>query len=64
MIRRLVTAYTVWQERSRARAMHFHAGPRGALSLRRPASCDKWADQRQRRRPHRVRVAPKLRRRR
>jgi hypothetical protein len=42
MIRRLVTAYTIWQERSRARAMHFHAGPRGAYPCT-ARVCDKWA---------------------
>jgi hypothetical protein len=42
MIRRLFTAYNTWQERSRARAMHFHAGPRGAYPCT-ARLCDKWA---------------------
>ena len=42
MIRRLVTAYAAWQERSRARAMHFHAGSSGAYPCT-ARLCDKWA---------------------
>jgi hypothetical protein len=42
MIRRLVTAYAAWQERSRARAMHFHAGRSGAYPCT-ARLCDKWA---------------------
>jgi hypothetical protein len=42
MIHRLVTAYAVWQERSRARTLHFHAGDHGAYACEdRP--CGKWA---------------------
>jgi hypothetical protein len=42
MIRRLATAYTTWQQRSRARAVHFHAGDRGAYACA-DHLCDKWA---------------------
>jgi hypothetical protein len=42
MIRRIVTAYTAWQERSHARAMHFHAGPRGAYACTN-RFCGEWA---------------------
>jgi hypothetical protein len=42
MIQRIITAYNAWQERGRARAMHFHAGDRGAYACT-AHLCDKWA---------------------
>ena len=41
MIHRLVTAYSAWQQRSRRRALHFHAGPRGAHACTAPL-CNGW----------------------
>jgi hypothetical protein len=41
MIRRLTTAYSAWQERREARALHFHAGQRGAYACT-AHFCDEW----------------------
>jgi hypothetical protein len=41
MIHRFITAYSAWQERSRERALHFHAGDAGAYACtERP--CHEW----------------------
>jgi hypothetical protein len=42
MLRRIITAYSVWSERSRERAVHFHAGPRGAYACENRV-CPKWS---------------------
>ncbi|HEY7074798.1 MAG TPA: hypothetical protein VH418_05495 [Solirubrobacteraceae bacterium] len=42
MIRRLFTAYSTWQQRSHDRALHFHAGPRGAYACT-DYLCGKWS---------------------
>jgi hypothetical protein len=41
MLRRFITAYSAWQERSRERALHFHAGDTGAYACDKHL-CDKW----------------------
>jgi hypothetical protein len=42
MLHRFITAYSAWQERSRERALHFHAGPHGAYPCDKRV-CDEWA---------------------
>jgi hypothetical protein len=42
MLRRIITAYSVWTERSRTRSLHFHAGPRGARACEN-RFCTEWA---------------------
>jgi hypothetical protein len=42
MLHRIVTAYRTWNERSRARAVHFHAGPHGARACE-SRFCGEWA---------------------
>jgi hypothetical protein len=41
MLRRIITAYSAWSERSRARQVHFHAGPRGAVACDNRL-CSQW----------------------
>jgi hypothetical protein len=42
MLHRLIAAYSALSERTRANAVHFHAGPRGAYACDRRL-CDKWS---------------------
>jgi hypothetical protein len=42
MLHRLIAAYSAWNERSRAKALHFHAGSQGAYACDRRL-CDKWS---------------------